>query len=71
MKRDSSFLIDSRIVQRNITDGRLTREEYEASLNSLPDLEGTYDDISSSVFTEESHRVALTGEYMGGEEDSE
>lgn len=71
MKRDSSFLIDNRIVQRNINDGRLTREEYEEALNQLPDLEGTFDDISSSVFAEESHRVALTGEYMGGEEDSE
>jgi hypothetical protein len=38
-------VVDTRIVERNITKGLLTREQYEQHLAELPDREGSYDRV--------------------------
>ncbi len=32
------FMVDKRIVDRNMTSGKLNRAEYKARLDALPDL---------------------------------
>ena len=38
-------IIDKRIVERNITKGLVTKEEYDKHLADLPDREGSYDRV--------------------------
>ncbi len=48
---------DKRIVERNITKGLLTKEQYEQHLAELPDRDGTYDRVE--VEQAESAEAAL------------
>ncbi len=38
-------IVDKRIVERNITKGLVTKEEYDKHLADLPDREGSYERI--------------------------
>ena len=38
-------IIDKRIVERNITKGLVSKEQYEQHLAELPDREGSYDRV--------------------------
>ncbi len=38
-------LVDKRIVERNVSKGLLSKDEYEKHLAELADLEGTYDRV--------------------------
>ncbi len=38
-------LVDKRIVERNITKGLISKEEYEQHLTALVDREGSYDTV--------------------------
>ena len=38
-------IVDKRIVERNITKGLVSKEEYEQHLTELPDREGSYDRV--------------------------
>jgi len=38
-------VVDKRIVERNITKGLVTKQEYERHLADLPDQEGGYDRV--------------------------
>jgi hypothetical protein len=67
----SDFLLDRRISQRHIRDGRLERADLENSLNALPDLADASVEISYEVFGAEGHKVALSGEFVSSEEDPE
>ncbi|UCH30416.1 MAG: hypothetical protein JSV06_05170 [Myxococcales bacterium] len=49
-------VVDKRIVERNITKGLMTKEQYEQHLAELPDREGTYDrvEVEPSESTEDA-----------------
>jgi hypothetical protein len=38
-------VLDKRIIERNITKGLMTREQFEHHLAELPDREGAYERI--------------------------
>ena len=38
-------VVDKRIVERNITKGLVTKEQYEQHLTDLPDQEGSYERV--------------------------
>ena len=38
-------VVDKRIVERNITKGLVTKEQYDKHLAELPDREGSYDRV--------------------------
>ena len=38
-------IVDKRIVERNITKGLVTKEQYDKHLTELPDREGSYDRV--------------------------
>jgi hypothetical protein len=38
-------VVDKRIVERNITKGLVTKEEFEQHLADLPDREGSYERV--------------------------
>ena len=38
-------VVDKRIVERNITKGLVSKEQYEQHLAELPDREGSYDRV--------------------------
>jgi hypothetical protein len=38
-------VVDKRIVERNITKGFVTKQQYEQHLADLPDQEGAYDRV--------------------------
>mgnify|MGYP001828874342 CR=1 FL=1 len=38
-------VVDKRIVERNITKGLVTKEQYERHLADLPDQEGSYERV--------------------------
>lgn len=38
-------VVDKRIVERNITKGLVTKEQYERHLADLPDQEGAYERV--------------------------
>lgn len=67
----NEFLFDSRIVQRNIRDGRLSREELDRHLNSLKDLESECEDIGEEIYGTKRPGLALTGEFTSNENDEE
>jgi hypothetical protein len=69
MQDNKSFLFDIRIFQRNLREGRLSRDEHAAYLKNLPDLEGNYEDISKLVFTSEGTRISVSGESLSDAHD--
>lgn len=38
-------VLDKRIVERNITKGLISKEQYEKHLTELPDREGAYEHV--------------------------
>lgn len=65
------FLLDKRIVNRNIKTARLEQKEYLNFVASLPDLANECEDISEVVFDLEHSKVALTGDYVNADIDNE
>lgn len=49
MTPDRDQLFDIRVVERNITRGKVTREEYEAFLAEIPDA-ADHQEISATNF---------------------
>ena len=49
-------VVDKRIVERNITKGLVTKEQYDKHLAELPDGEGSYDpvEVESGESTEDA-----------------
>jgi hypothetical protein len=43
---------DKRIVERNVTRGKLSRADLDAHLKQLPDLESQADNIADKVYPE-------------------
>lgn len=67
----NEFVLDSRITQRNIRDGRLNRTDYENYLEALPDLAGQCEDIGEEIYGTKKPGLALTGEFSSNEHDEE
>ena len=44
---------DKRVSSRWIEKGKITQDQYEAHISALPDLAGTYEDISEIVYATE------------------
>jgi hypothetical protein len=59
---NDEFVFDYRIVQRNIRDGRLKREEYEKRIVTLPDLSSQCEDIGEEVYSLNYQGLALNSE---------
>ena len=67
MQRDLDKLFDVRVVERNITLGKITREEYEAHLASLEDCADKGESLSANlVFTR--GRIDVGGEMDDDEQ---
>lgn len=66
---NDEFAFDSRIVQRNIRDGRIERQEYEQHVGQLPDLEGQSETLSSEIFSGSHSGLALAGDFISSEQD--
>lgn len=49
-------VVDKRIVERNITKGLVTKEQYDKHLAELPDREGSYErvEVESGESTEDA-----------------
>jgi len=49
-------VVDKRIVERNITKGLVTKQQYEQHLADLPDQEGSYDrvEVEAAEATEDA-----------------
>ena len=62
-RHQDEFIFDCRIVQRNIRDGRLNREEYDKRLTVLPDLSGQCEDIGEEVYSLKNQRLALSSQF--------
>ena len=45
-----NILVDKRVVQRQITNGKLSKEEHESYLAKLPDLEAQCEDITDLIY---------------------
>ena len=57
----SDDLIDTRMIEDNIKRGKITREEYENYLASLPDLKNQAREIRPSEEQKDTHEeVKLT-----------
>jgi|GEM_PF-2865868 len=57
----SDDLIDTRMIEYNIKRGKITREEYENYLASLPDLKNQSREIRPSEEQKDTHEeVKLT-----------
>lgn len=67
-KAGEEFIFDSRIIQRNIRDGRISRNEYEQHVQELPDLEDQCEVLSHEIFSG-NHSVALAGDFISNEQD--
>jgi hypothetical protein len=68
-KKFDEFLLDKRVSQRHINDGRIDREELEKNIESLPDLADQLDDISQLVFGDDGKpKVALSGDFVDEEQ---
>lgn len=61
---NDELLLDSRIIQRNIRDGRLKREHYEKHLVDLPDLSSHCEDISKEVYSLKGQSLVLSDEII-------
>lgn len=46
----SSKLLDKRVVDRQMARGTLSRADFEAHLNGLPDREGESENIADRVY---------------------
>jgi hypothetical protein len=57
---NDEFIFDCRIVQRNIRDGRLKRENYEKRITDLPDLSLQCEDIGEEVYSLKNQGLALS-----------
>jgi hypothetical protein len=68
---NAEFLFDSRIVQRNMRDGRVTRSAYDKHITSLPDLRDKCEDIGDEIYGTKRPGLALTGEFTSSEQDEE
>jgi hypothetical protein len=64
-------VLDNRVVQRNIRDGRLDRKVYENYLTALPDLTDKCEDIGEEIYGTKRPGLALTGEFSSNEQDEE
>jgi len=76
MAETNFFLIDNRIVKRNIRDGRITRAEYENYLKNLPDTIDNSRELKDEIFStniegSDRPRIKITGNYMRDENDEE
>lgn len=69
MSRD--FLFDNRLTQRNINQNRITREEVEQFLATLPDLEDMCDDIGEEIYGKEHKSAAVSADFSDSNEDDE
>ena len=49
-----AVVLDKRLIDRQIDRGNISREEFQAHLGSLPDLEAQADDISSIVYPQDN-----------------
>jgi hypothetical protein len=67
----NEFVLDNRIVSRNIRDGRLNRADYEKHLAALPDLADSCEDIGEEIYGTKRPGLALTGEFSSNEHDEE
>lgn len=67
----NEFILDNRIAQRNIRDGRLDRKEFENHLAALPDLADKCEDIGEEIYGTKRPGLALTGEFSRNEQDEE
>lgn len=66
---NDEFVFDSRIVQRNIRDGRIERSEYEQHVAALPDLEDQSEILSSEIFSGSHSGLAFAGDFVSNEQD--
>lgn len=48
-------VVDKRIVERNITKGLLTKEQFDQHLSELPDREGSYETVEVEPKEESEH----------------
>lgn len=65
------FLIDSRIVQRNINVGRIERKTYEDHISSLKDLTDYAVDIGEKIYNDNQPAIALAGDFTKEEKNFE
>lgn len=66
---NDEFVFDSRIVQRNIRDGRIERNEYEKHVAELPDLEDQSETLSSDVFSGNHSGLAFADDFNSQDHD--
>jgi hypothetical protein len=71
LKGKNDNLFDNRIIQRNIRDGLVGREQYDNFIKSLPDLLEQCEDISEDVYRSKKPGVLLTGDFVSHENDEE
>lgn len=48
----NASLIDKRIIERIIIQGKITKEEYQKHLHNLKDLSNKYDNITPKIFSD-------------------
>lgn len=68
---NTEFVLDNRLTQRNIRDGRLNRGDYEKHIADLPDLADKCEDIGEEIYGTKRPGLALTGEFSSNEQDEE
>ena len=71
LQSNSEFLLDNRVVKRNLRDGRLLRTDFEEFLDALPDLKDLCEDIGDEVYGKKKHAVAVAGDFISSEQDEE
>jgi hypothetical protein len=52
-KENEDLNFDKRVMQRNIAEGRVSREEADAHIKALPDMSEFAQDISAKIYGEE------------------
>ena len=53
------WLLDNRVIRRNLKRGAIALEAYEKELESLPDLEGEYEEMNLDADNEEEETDAV------------
>jgi len=53
-----AFLYDKRVLNRHVATKKISKEELEGHLKSLPDQEGNYEDIGAMIYGEEKNSDA-------------
>ncbi|MCA9508210.1 MAG: hypothetical protein KC505_07320 [Myxococcales bacterium] len=66
---DRSF--DKRISMRNIQAGRISKNDFDTYVSSLPDLEGECEELTPEVYGSDRTRLAVTGEYSSSDDRDE